>query len=269
MRELLLLENITNNFKNNVKKISFINERTPFYFISTAFLFITIILSYLSAIYSKDNFSDFFPNKGKYYDKEIHDNTIIDKTCWYFSQITHHTIILLFFYFFLALINRKSEKYFKMVAPLALTISVLYFYFLFPKQRLQLHQLPFYNFFSHFMIIFLVFGEFIYIKDYKFEETTNCFLFILTSLCAIFINYTLRGVWSYNLVKMDRYSGWRLISLTVLIMYFFSCMFYFLKYKNKDCFGLSLKQLNKSSYFISGILGIIGFHIFTMIDRKK
>ena len=79
------------------------------------------------------------------------------------------------------------------------------------------------------MIIFLIFGEFIYIKDYKFSETTHCFIFILTALCAIFINYTLRGVWLYNLVKLDRYSGWDSVkvSKTTILMYLFSVMFYF------------------------------------------
>ena len=110
-------------------KRNIINERTPFYFISTIFLLFSIILSFLSTINSKENISDFFPNEGYYYNNKIHDNSIVDKICWYFSQITHHTIILLFFYFFLALINRKSEAYFKMIAPLALTVSVLYFYF--------------------------------------------------------------------------------------------------------------------------------------------
>ena len=28
----------------------------------------------------------------------IYDESIVDKICWYFSQITHHTIILLFSY---------------------------------------------------------------------------------------------------------------------------------------------------------------------------
>ena len=257
----LLLKNFQENIQNRVKE-SFINERTPFYMISTIFLFITIILSFLSAIYGKENFSDFFPNEGYYYDKKIHDNTIVDKLCWYFSQITHHTIILLFFYFFLALINRKSEQYFKMIAPLGLTISVLYFTLLFPKQKLKLHQLSFYNFFSHFAIIFLIFGEFIYIKDYTFKETTHCFIFILTCLCAIFINYTLRNVWSYNLVKLDRYKGWYLVSKTILLMYFFSFLFYFFKYKNKKNYGLSFKEIKKSSYFIKNIVAIIWFLFF-------
>ena len=122
----LLLKNIQEKVQN-----TFSNERTPFYFISTSFLFIAIVLSLMSALYSKENFSDFFPTPGMYYGKRIHDSSIVDKLCWYFSQITHHTICLLFFYFFLALINRKSEPYFKMIAPLAMTISVLYFYFLF------------------------------------------------------------------------------------------------------------------------------------------
>lgn len=256
-----MIEYFQSGIKNVVKK-TFINERTPFYFISTVLLFFSIILSIMSALYSKDNFSDFFPNEGYYYDKKIHDNTNIDKLCWYFSQITHHTIILLFFYFFLALINLKSEPYFKMIAPLSLTISFLYFYYLYPKQKLKIHELPFFNLFSHFMIIFLVFGELLYIKKYTFKETTHCFLFILTCLCAIFINYTLRNVWSYNLVKLDRLSGWKLVSKTVIIMYIFSFLFFIIKSRKLPNFGIEKNYLNKSVYSISGLLNIILFNIF-------
>ena len=246
------------NFQEKVQS-TFINERTPFYFISTSFLFITIVLSIMSAIYAKENFPDFFPNPGYYYDKPIHDNTTVDKLCWYFSQITHHTLILLFFYFFLALINRKSELYFKMVAPLALTISVLYFYYLFPRQSLELHQLPFYNFFSHFMIIFLVIGEFMYIKQYSIEETTHCFIFILTCLCSILINYALRGVWSYNIVKLDQYKGWHMVGLTTLVMYFFSLIFFFLKNRKNPFYGIKTEKLWKYIPFFSSLGGIIVF----------
>ena len=269
-KNFLLLQNFREDVENVVKN-NFINERTPFYFVSSVFLFSSIVLSFMSALYSKENFSDFFPNKGKYYGKIIHDNSTVDKICWYFSQITHHTIILLFFYFFLALINKKSEAYFKMIAPLAMTISVLYFYFLFPKQTLSLHQLPYYNFFSHFMIIFLVFGELIYINKYTFEETTHCFIFILTCLCAIFINYSLRGVWSYNLVKLDRLSGWSLVSKTTIIMYFFSFLFYLSKslFKTQEnWYELFVKSLLKSKLFFTGIIGLICFNIFLYADNK-
>ena len=189
----------------------------------------------MSAIYAKENFPDFFPNPGYYYDKAIHDSTTVDKLCWYFSQITHHTLLLLFSYFFLALINRKSELYFKMVAPLALTIS------------------------SHFMIIFLVIGEFMYIKQYSFEETTHCFIFILTCLCSILINYTLRGVWSYNLVKLDQYKGWYMVGLTTLVMYFFSLMFFFLKNRKSPFYGIKTEKLWKYIPFFSSLGGIIVF----------
>ena len=244
------------------------NERLPFYFISTVFLFTTIVLSLASTFTSKKNLNDYFPNKMTKYGKVYHDSTYIDKLCWYFSQITHHTIFLLFAYFFMALVNRKSEVYFKMVAPLALTISVLYFYFLYPRQSLMVHQLPFYNFFSHFMIIFLVFGEFIYIENYEFRETTYCFLFITTALLAIYINYTLRGVWSYNLVKLDRYSGWSLVAKAILIMYFFSVMFYFFKYKNHQYFGINFKKMKNGTLFFSGIVNIIFFLLFDFYDNK-
>lgn len=235
-----------------------LTERTPFYLIATIFLFVTIILSVISTFNIKNNGSDFFPVGGLYNEQSIIDNTVVDKLCWYFSQLTHHTIFLLFTYFIMALLNVKSEKFFKMVAPLALTVSVLYFYFLYPKQQLKIHQLSFSNFFSHFMIIFLVFGELMYITEYTLAETTNCFIFILTSLSFVLINYLLRGVWSYNLVKLDRFSGWKLVASTILIMYSFSFMFYIIKYKANIANTINIK---KSGYFINGIVNIIFFLI--------
>ena len=68
-KNMLLLKNIREDVENVVKN-AFINERTPFYFVSTIFLFSSIILSFMSALYSKENFSDFFPNEGKYYEKK-------------------------------------------------------------------------------------------------------------------------------------------------------------------------------------------------------
>jgi hypothetical protein len=238
-------------------------ERTPFYLIATIFLFITIVLSFVSTFSAKNNGADFFPVGGSYYDKPIIDNTIVDKLCWYFSQLTHHTIFLLFTYFAMALLNIKSEKFFKMVAPLALTVSVLYFYFLYPKQQLKIHQLSFSSFFSHFMIIFLVFGELMYINEYALADTTNCFIFILTSLSFVLINYLLRGVWSYNIVKLDRFSGWKLVASTIVIMYAFSLMFYIIKYKSNVSNSLNIK---KSGYFINGIVNIIFFLVWSSIS---
>lgn len=237
-----------------------VTERTPFYLIATIFLLVTIILSIIATFHIQKNVSDFFPNEDVYNGKKIHDNTVVDKICWYFSQLTHHTLFLLCTYFIMALLNVKSEKFFKMVAPLALTVSVLYFYFLYPRQTLKIHQLSFCNFFSHFMIIFLVFGELMYIKDYNLSETTNCFIFILTSLAVIIINYLLRGVWSYNLIKLDRYSGWKLVAETILIMYGFSIMFYIIKYK---AFNFGDIDFKRSGYFMSGIINIIFFLLNT------
>jgi len=231
-------------------------ERTPFYLIGTIFLFITICLSLITTFHIKTNGSDFFPNEAIIKGKKIHDNTFVDKLCWYFSQLTHHTIFLLFTYFLMALLNIKSDKFFKMVGPLAMTISVLYFYFLYPKQHLKIHQLSFANFFSHFMIIFLVFGEFMYIQSYELYETTNCFVFVLSALLSATINYLLRGVWSYNLIKLDQYSGWKLVAETIIIMYGFSLMFYLFKYSKQSSLQFDIK---KSGYFISGLVNIIFF----------
>ena len=164
--------------------------------------------------------------------EEYHDGSYVEKLSYIFSNNPSYFIFIICIFLYGSYKSSKSEMYFKMVAPLAMTISVLYFYFLYPRQSLSVHQLPFYSFFSHFMIIFLVFGEFIYINNYEFKETTYCLLFITTSLLAIYINYTLRGVWSYNLVKLDRYSGWKLVSTAIIIMYMFSVMFYFLNIRS-------------------------------------
>jgi hypothetical protein len=234
------------------------NERTPFYLIGTVFLFTTIILSLVSTFHIQKNGSDFFPQGGEYQGRYILDDSFVDKLCWYFSQLTHHTLFLLFTYFLMALLNVRSVKFFKIIAPLALTISVLYFYFLYPKQSLKIHQLSFSNFFSHFMIIFLVFGELMYIKEYTLQETTNCLVFIITALLCVYINYCLRGVWSYNMIKLDRYSGWKLVSVAVLMMYIFSLMFYLFKFDGKNTVSWV-----ESGYFITSIVQLVFGLVFT------
>lgn len=238
------------------------NERIPFYIITTIFLFITIVLSIIATFHLKNNTSDFFPSGGYYYNKFIHDKSFVDKLCWYFSQMTHHTLFLLFSYFAMALMNIKSVKFFKLIGPLALTISVLYFYFLYPKQKLKIHQLSFYSFFSHFMIIFLVFCEFLYIEEYEFHETTNCLIFVITSILCIYINYFLRGVWSYNLIKLDRLSGWKLVCETTLVMYIFSVLFYFLRHRKDIYYGLNTIQLTKCAYPLYGMINIMFVLLF-------
>ena len=59
------------------------NERTPFYFVSTVFLLITIILSMYSTFLSNKNCSDFFPVPYVKNNKIFHDETFVDKLCWY------------------------------------------------------------------------------------------------------------------------------------------------------------------------------------------
>tara|TARA_B100000424_G_scaffold253720_1_gene231128 strand:- start:607 stop:1335 length:729 start_codon:yes stop_codon:yes gene_type:complete len=237
-------------------------DRSPFYFIGTIFLLASIILSIVMTIQTKKNFADFFP-EGKMYDgKYICDNFIGDKIMWYFSQITHQTQFLLFLYFLLAFFNNKSDLYFKIIAPLCLTVSALYFYLLFPKQNQKIYQLSFCNFFSHFMIIFLVFGELYYVKNYNFNETSYCLIFLISTIIITFINYGIRGVWSYNLIKLNEFYGWLLIVKTVLVIYFFSFLLYFIKP------GKHIKQpYYRNAPFLSGILNIIFFLWFIYKDK--
>ena len=210
-----------------------INERTPFYFIASVSLFVTIVLSLQDVFYSNINYSDFYPNKDYYYGKPIHDNTFTDKLTYYFSQFTHHSLFLLFFYFFSCLLNYKCEQFFKIVAPIAMTVSVLYFYFIFPKQDTNIYQLSYSSFYSHFMIIFLIFGEIFYIDGFTLRETSYCLIFLVTGVLFTYINYMVRGVWTYNMVRLNDVKGWALINQTILVMYLFSLMFYFIKPKKE------------------------------------
>ena len=210
-----------------------INDRTPFYFLASVSLFATIVLSLLDVFYNNKNFSDFYPNKGYYYGKLIHDKTIIDKLAYYFSQFTHHSLFLLFFYFFSCLLNKKSEQFFKIIAPIAMTISILFFYYIYPTRETNIYELSYSCFYSHFMIIFLIFGELFYIDGFTLNETSHCLIFLVTGVLVTIINYMIRGVWTYNMVKLDSLKGWVHINQTILVMYFISFLFYFFKPKNE------------------------------------
>ena len=148
----------------------------------------------------------------------------------------------------------------------------MFYIFIFSSQNnvlvcINCLTITFFSFGDH----LLVFGELIYTNKYTFEETTHCFIFILTCLCAIFINFSLRGVWSYNLVKLDRLSGWTLVSKTTIIMYCFSFLFYLCKSffrNNNDEREIFMKSLMKSKMFFTGMFGLIFFNIFLYIDNK-
>jgi len=240
------------------------NDRTPFYFTGTIFLLTSIILSIIFTFYHQNNLIDFYPNEDFYDDKRIHDKTLGDKLIWYISQITHQSQYLLFIYFIFALCGNKQDGYFKIIAPLCLTVSALYFYLLYPKQSLKIYQLSFYNFFAHFMIIFLVFGELYYVKNYNFNETGYCLIFFITTIIITLINYGLRGVWTYDLIKLNKLSGWLLVSKTVLVIYCFSFLLYFIKPGKTIC-----KPYYKNAPFISALCNLIFVLWFIRDDKMR
>jgi hypothetical protein len=208
-----------------------VNERTPFYLTSTLFLFTTILFTVVSTFYSPNNGTDFFPQGGSYQGNYIQDHSPLHKIAWYFSQFTHQIVLLLFFYFFMALFHRKSIPWFKMIAPAVLSIGILYVYLLYPKQPLKLYELPFSTIFSHFMISFLLLGELIYLKEYTFVETTYCLVFVVIAIVSVYLNYLFRGVWTYDLIHLDRVSGWELVLYSTLLTYTMSLLIYLYKSK--------------------------------------
>lgn len=232
------------------------SDKTPFYLLATISLFVTIVLSLIGVFVSDRNTSDFYPKPGIYYGVPVHDKTVIDKLTHYFSQFTHHTLFLLFFYFLSSLFNYNSTTYFKIIAPIALTISILYFYYLFPKQGKGIHELTYSNLYSHFMIIILVLCEFYYIDGIKLRETTYCLVFLVTAVLVTILNFLVRGVWTYNLVKLDRPRGWKMICQTIILMYSLSLLFYFVKPIHEP-----LLNYYKYAPFYSSLVNIV----FTLI----
>ena len=111
------------------------------------------------------------------------------------------------------------------------------------------------------MIIFLVFAEFYYIDGFKLSETTYCLVFLVTAVLVTILNYLMRGVWSYNLVKLDRVKGWSMICQTILLMYGLSFMFYFIKPIHED------RQLVTYAPFYSSLVNIA--YVLKFISSNK
>jgi hypothetical protein len=210
-----------------------VDERTPFYLIGTLLLGTTILLSLVSMFHSP-NGTDFFPEGGYYQGNYILDHTYIHKVGWYLSHFTYQFVLLLFIYFLLALFHKRSIPFFKTIAPASFALCIMYVYLLYPKQPLPSYQLPFSTIFSHFMTVFLVLCELLYIKEYTFIETTYCLLFVGTMIGTVYLNYFFRGVWSYDLIHLDTVSGWKLVSYSILLMYTFSLLIYLYKSKSKS-----------------------------------
>jgi hypothetical protein len=74
------------------------------------------------------------------------------------------------------------------------------------------------------------------------------------------------------LVKLDRLSGWTLVSKTAIVMYFFSFVFYLFNSYFKDDgkqYEIFVKSLMKSKMFFTGLLGLIFFNLFLYVDNKS
>ena len=65
------------------------------------------------------------------------------------------------------------------------------------------------------------------------------------------------------MIHLNSFKGWKLVSETTIIMYVFSLMFYILKYKNHDYYGLNDICFKDCFYVLSGLTNIIFVLIFT------
>jgi hypothetical protein len=87
---------------------------------------------------------------------------------------------------------------------------------------------------------------------------------MVTGLLVTYINNFVRGVWSYNMLKLDNYRGWFKVCQSILVMYIVAFLFYF------------VKPVRDNSYlwihfapFYSTLLNILVFMVYVLLNPIK
>ena len=187
------------------------------YLIIFILLFFSITLSFLELFdyRNNDNYvGDLYPKS--------QDCTLFKKMVWYFSQVTYQIQLLLAIYFGMRLLGYKNDIFYKMIAAPSLLVSVQYFLLLNPKIKLKdLHKFTYCNIISHLFNSLIILMELKSIKTFRFIEAFYCFPIIIISLLIIQYNYSIRKIWTYNLLNIKTKLGKKKllssISMTLLL----------------------------------------------------
>ena len=197
---------------------------------SLLLLSFSIWLSLWQTLDSKNNSkyvaNDFSPTTGI---KPLH-----NKILWYISQITYQTQFMLWLYFMLQIFSLEPNgseialNIFHIFAPICITVNVQYFLLLFPKMKnkngipMKLYDLSFSSIIPHLLDTFLILMELYNINSYDWNDTLQHLVFLPPTIVIVLFNYIIRGVWSYDLIKLNELRGWKLVGSTVVMNQIFS-----------------------------------------------
>ena len=148
--------------------------------------------------------ADFNPN-GK-------DTPTWRRMMWYFSQLTYVSQITLCMYHGLKLIGIQSDDLFAGVAPICLTVNILYFKVLFPKKAShsdELHELRMSSIIPHLLDTVMIITEAMTISKFPISSVKYSSMFAGVYLLNILVNYGFRQVWPYGLLDLTKPSGFK------------------------------------------------------------
>ncbi len=191
-------------------------------FLPFSIMFISTSLSIYKTFSTDIHDIDYFPttlDKNKY-----------KKILWYFSHFTFSNSVSLLLYFTLKMFEFNTNELFIAIAPISLSVNLNYFLILYPKKNILLYDLPYYSFVQHFMTSFIIINELEYIEYDSFYDILNYNYFILYGILITYFNYYIRGVWTYGIVNLYSYKGWKLFLQFNFVSFISSLSLYSIKY---------------------------------------
>lgn len=192
-------------------KLTTILQPHKFNIVCFLFLAVSIVLSIRETLDDECSPSADFDPKSK-------DNSTWKRMIWYCSQLTYVSQILLCLYFGLKLFGITSHRLFLGVAPVCLTVNVLYFKVLMPKKSTysdELHELNMTSMVPHFLDIVMILPEILTLDRFSLALGGNSIMVGIGYLLIVLINYALRKEWSYDLLKLNTMSGWQWVGIAL------------------------------------------------------
>lgn len=151
------------------------------------------------------------------------------KLLWYFSHFTFSNSFLLTSYFILKFFNLNYDNLFITMAPISLSVNLNYFLILYPKRNIRLYELSYYSYVQHLMTTFIILNELPYIEYSTVYQIFNYNYFILYSIFITYLNYYMRGVWTYGIANLYTQKGWYLFIQFNIVSLFSSISLYAVK----------------------------------------
>lgn len=176
------------------------NNQKAFYIVCLSQLTHSIAVSVYTTILNPDK-------KSKGDDYDFSKNSLSNRAIWYLSQNTYQTQLLLTTYFIQRLLGYESPL-FEVVASSCLVVNIQYYILLAPKRKFE-DLIDHHSVTPHFMDTYMILCELYLIK--KFDSFVSPLPYYAFAISYGYFAHYMRGVWPYNLLKYDEWSGWKLM----------------------------------------------------------